>query len=265
MEILIIYENNDFLAVNKPAGLLVHPIEKSKIFAPSAQVSKRPKQGCAITQNEKSKVCEFTLVDWLIQRYPGTKTVGDDIQRPGLVHRLDKDTSGIMLIAKNQDYFNYLKNLFQKRDIVKTYLAVVYGKPISKKGIINKSLGIKKGAVKRTVFGGKKIQEAETLYQTLQDFGDFALLEVQPKTGRTHQIRAHLSSIGHPVVGDLIYGFKKRKEPAFVGRQLLHAYSLEFNLSSGKRIRLAAELPEDFKTAVSKLNNGKLPEVLVFY
>ena len=236
MKIPIIYEDKNFLAINKPAGLLVHSV-----------------QGGAD---------ELTLIDWLIDYQPDIYQVGDDPKRPGLVHRLDKDTSGIMLIAKNQDYFDYLKGLFQKRDIKKTYLAVVYGKPTVKKGIIDKPLGIKRGTTKRTVFGGKKIQEAETCYRMLQDLGGFALLEIQPKTGRTHQIRAHLSSIGHPIVGDLIYGLKKRKKPAFVGRQLLHAYSLEFNLSSGKRIQLAVELPEDFKAAVLKLNKGKLPEVL---
>lgn len=237
MEIPIIYEDDNLLAISKPAGLLVHPITKSKI------------------KSQKSKIREFTLIDWLTQRYPEIKTVGDDPElRPGIVHRLDRDTSGILLIAKNQPYFEYLKNLFQKREIKKTYLVLVWGHLKNERGVINRPIGIKSGTVKRTVFGGKKIQPAETYYRLLKKIGDFSLLEVWPKTGRTHQIRVHLAAIGHPIVGDPIYGRKKINAALpDLKRQFLHAYSLEFNLAPGKRIRLAANLPEELREILREL------------
>jgi len=257
----VIYEDKNFLAVDKPAGLLVHPTSSSK---------------------------EMTLVDWLLKRYPEIKKVGDDIKtRPGIVHRLDRDTSGIILIARNQEYFEYLKNLFQARAIKKTYRALVYGKLIPKKGIIEKEIKIKSGTTKRTVFRGRSEKTAVTEYKLLKQFtlparhslgkggpngqsAIFSWIEVAPLTGRTHQIRVHLASIGHAVVGDKLYGHKKPNEVrlpntkfrtvlrsgAWINRQMLHAYSLEFSSAPGKRIRLAANLPEDIKSTLQYLQES---------
>ncbi|MEK7634486.1 MAG: RluA family pseudouridine synthase [Patescibacteria group bacterium] len=246
MEINVIYKDNNFLAINKPAGVLVH------------QINLKPK-----TQNLKS---EFILVDWLLEKYPEIKNVGDAPEiRPGIVHRLDKDTSGIIIVALNQEYFDYLKSLFQNHQIKKEYLALVYGKLKSKKGVINKPIALKSGTTKRTIWKGKMEKEAITEYEALKEFkykiSDkknkeeyFSLIKVMPKTGRTHQIRIHLSSIGHPIVGDSLYGPKKNV--LNLNRQFLHAKSLEFSLSDGHRMKIEADLPEDLKNVLSGLTEN---------
>ena len=242
----VIYEDKNFIALDKPAGLLAHPTANSK---------------------------EPTLVDWLLGQYPGIKKVGDP-DRPGIVHRLDRDTSGIILVARNQKYFEYLKNLFSagggpasggQPAIKKTYRALVYGRLTPKKGRIEKGILIKAGSIKRTVHKGRGERVAITEYKVLRyltlslpavslsnlsdgQSSNFSWIEAVPLTGRTHQIRIHLASIGHPVVGDKLYGSKKDTLPA--RRQLLHAYSLEFSPSPGKRLKLAANLPEDIKNVL---------------
>ncbi|MEK7193897.1 MAG: RluA family pseudouridine synthase [Patescibacteria group bacterium] len=246
----ILYEDRNFLAINKPAGLLVHPI---KI------------EGVRLKVKD-----ETTLVDWLIKKYPEIKKVGDlpagrqaTQIRPGIVHRLDKDTSGVILAARNQRYFEYLKKLFQTGQIKKIYLALVWGKLEPRKGIIEKPIKIKAGSVKRTVWQGKDEKKAVTEYRVLKYFRYnksftivnkvlyFSLLRVMPKTGRTHQIRVHLASIGHPIVGDSLYG---PKENSFgLKRQFLHAESLEFSAEDGRRIKIEAEPPEDLKRVIDDL------------
>lgn len=244
-EPFIIYKDKNFLAVYKPAGLLVHPV--------------------------KLESGDPALTDWLLENYPEVKNVGDlptgrqVIQiRPGIVHRLDKDVSGIMLVARNQKYFEYLKNLFQTRQIKKNYLALVYGKIKSKTGIIDKPISIKSGTIKRTVWHGKDEKGAVTEYRVIKFLklkveSDeekeqiFSLVEVSPKTGRTHQIRIHLASIGHPIVGDTLYG--KKTNPFNLKRIFLHAESLEFSPAEGERIKLEAALPEELEDL---LKSGKL-------
>lgn len=243
--ISVIYEDKNFLAVYKPAGILVHPLK---------------------TKNYKLKTNELTLVDWLIKNYPEVKKVGDDPKtRPGIVHRLDKDTSGVILVARNQKYFEYLKKLFQNHQIKKTYLALVWGKLTPKIGVIKKPILIKGGTIKRTVWRGRAEKEAITEYRALKYFNItnpddrqsllyFSLVRVIPETGRTHQIRVHLASVGHPVVGDTLYGPKRSpfgRSPA--GRQFLHAQSLEFNTAQGKRIRIDAELSPELKAVLKSL------------
>lgn len=241
MEPRVIYEDKNFLAIDKPAGLLTHPTANST---------------------------EITLADWLLRHYPEVKNVGDDPKiRPGVVHRLDKDTSGIILVARNQEYFEYLKNLFQTRAIKKTYRALVYGKPTPKKGIIEKEIRVKSGTTKRTVFKGRSEKAAVTEYKVLKYFNPFDKLrvssfgwvEVTPLTGRTHQIRVHLASIDHSVVGDKLYGPKKSKEVGLpnINRQLLHAYSLEFSPAPGKRLKLVADLPADIREVLRNLKVAK--------
>ena len=240
--ISLIYETKDFLAVNKPAGVLVHPIK-----IPNSN-----------TQIPNSK--ELTLVDWVLERYPEVKNVGDEPEaRPGIVHRLDRDTSGVILIARNQKYFEYLKNLFKTHQIKKTYLALVWGKLEPKIGEIKTPIGIKSGSIKRTVWqkSAKDLKEAVTEYKVKKYFKDFSLVEVMPKTGRTHQIRIHLASINHPVVGDNLYGGKKHKSSFELNRQFLHAYSLEFSTADGHRVRIEAELPEELKKIIDTFDEKR--------
>lgn len=246
-EIKIVFEDSDFLAINKPAGLLVHQIPNGS---------------------------GLTLVDWLKENYPFIEGVGDPSAssgqgnlRPGIVHRLDRETSGIMVIAKNNEAFSYLKNLFQEKKINKGYLALVSGILKNKSGTIDAAIGRIASSTKRSVLAKKMkdLKEARTDYQLLKNFpsetdSGFALLEVYPKTGRTNQIRVHLQSIHHPIVGDEVYGPKKMKLPAGLKRMFLHAYFLELPLKEGKVMRLEADLPDDLKRVLTNL--GGPPEQL---
>ncbi|MGB9847811.1 MAG: RluA family pseudouridine synthase [Minisyncoccia bacterium] len=226
-KIKIIFENEDFLVVNKPNGLLVHSAKKD----------------------------EKTLVDWLLNRYPKIKDVGEDRTRPGIVHRLDRETSGLLLVAKNQKAFEYFKKLFQEHQIKKGYLALVYGEFKNKKGIIDKPIGIVSSSIKRSTAAKKmkELKEAITEYEVVDSWefeGEkYSLLKVFPKTGRTHQIRVHLSSIGHPIVGDKIYG---RKKNDLSPRLFLHAYFLEFKAPNGTVLHLESDLPQDLEFVLRK-------------
>lgn len=230
----IVYEDNDLLVINKPAGLLTHPVP-----SPSASYGTDPK----------------SVVGWILQKYPQIKNIGDDPVRPGIVHRLDKYTSGLLLIAKTQATFSYLKKLFQERKIKKTYIALVHGELKNDHGIINLPLG--KIGTKQTIkiHGKKELKEKEavTEYKVTERFNDYTLLEVSPLTGRTHQIRIHLNSIHHPVVGDNLYGVKKNGLK--INRLFLHAYRLEFLAPSGKKLLLETDLPQELSKALSLVNN----------
>ncbi len=224
----IIFENNDFLVVNKPAGLMVHGVQVS-----------------SGRRMDKARAAEPTLVDWLIARYPKIKNVGDDpALRPGIVHRLDKTTSGVMIIAKTQASFEQLKKLFQEHRMQKTYVALVCGALRNKKGTITAPIGIKNGSLKLSIHSSKMAKPAITDYVVIQHLGDQALLRVHPRTGRTHQIRVHLASMGHPIVGDTLYGKKTRSSAA--PRLMLHATALAFSDDRGNRFEFEAPLPADF-------------------
>lgn len=236
LSIPIIYEDKECVVVNKPAGLLVHS-------APGEHG-------------------ERTLVDWMKDRYPDLLPVGDDPEtRPGIVHRLDKETSGVLVIAKTQEKYVYLKKLFQDHHFEKVYYALVAGR-VKAAGVIKKPIGLKSGTVKRTVFvkNAKMVKPAETAYVIDgyyvvegKDGEDklCTLLKVSPKTGRTHQIRVHLSSIGHPVMGDAVYGGRTTQAEG-ISRHLLHAYSLSFPINEGEMASFVAELPEDLQRALSR-------------
>ena len=229
-KISIVYEDKNLLVINKPSGLITHPKNAD--------------------DNQES------VTGWLIEKYPEIKTVGEDSLRPGLVHRLDKDTSGLLVIAKNQDSFLYLKNLFQERKIKKFYLALVCGKPKEPKGIIDAPMG--RIGMKRTtrVMGNKKLKdkkEAVTEYSTLKNFHDFTLLEVSPHTGRTHQIRVHLKSIGTPVAGAPLYGHQNTNGPKGPECLFLHAYKLQFVSPDGKSLAFETDLPDDLQKFISGL------------
>lgn len=234
----VIFENADLIVVDKPSGLMVHGVRLS---------SKR--------RIDETRSNQPTLVDWLVERYPEIRVVGDEpALRPGIVHRLDKDTSGVMLVARTQASFEYLKSLFQKHEIKKTYEALVFGVPKKEHDIINAAIGIKNGTLKRSVNVSKMAKEAITEYRVVKKYNvenvekdveeEYALLEVKPQTGRTHQIRVHLASIGHPIVGDRLYG--KKVQPAFATRLMLHAVSIGFISMNGDRFEFEAKLSTSF-------------------
>lgn len=230
-----IYEEKDFAVINKPAGVLVHVLK----------------------MGDHSK---NTVAGWALSRYPEIKSVGDAPgTRPGIVHRLDRETSGVMLIARTQAFFGYFKTLLQKHEVSKTYLALVWGHP-KEKGVVNKPIGLRSGSTKRSVSARKMkmVKEAVTQYKTLRHFeyrGDqFAWVELSPKTGRTHQLRVHMASIGAPIVGDALYG--REGNPLGLKRQALHAASLEFVSLRGKRVKFEADLPADLKKVLNLLKKG---------
>lgn len=219
-----IYEDQNILALSKPAGLLTH--------------------------NKSVNSKEETLADWILKNYPSLKSVGEniktplrEIEKPGLVHRLDRETSGIILVAKNQETYLKLKNLFQERKIKKIYYALVWGSFKKKKGEIIAPIGRgKKGKFTSQKIKGKA-REAITFYKVIKNYKEFSLLEVFPKTGRTNQIRIHLSLIGHPIVCDKIFTPKKTCPPQ-LNRLFLHAYSLEFSLEKTK-YKIECPLPDE--------------------
>jgi 23S rRNA pseudouridine1911/1915/1917 synthase len=223
LKIKIIEENKNFLVIDKPAGIQVHP-----------------------DVNEKNN----TIVNWLIAKYPETKNIHDQSMgaelRPGIVHRLDRDTSGVMLVAKNQKTLEDLKKLFQTRKIKKTYLAIVHGKFDEKRGVVEKPIAKSSSYKKQTIASRRtrtKIRPALTEYAVIKESEDYSLVEAFPGTGRTHQIRIHLWSLGHPVVGDRLYKLKNYRTGT--ERQLLHAKSLEFSLG-GKAYSFSTPTPQDF-------------------
>lgn len=235
-EIKIVYEDKDFLVINKPSGLITHQKNLD---------DKQP-----------------SVVDWVTEKYPELKGVGEPfiasgakVPRAGIVHRLDKETSGLLLIAKNEAVFRYMKKQFQEHTIHKHYYALVFGRPKESSGIINAPLG-RIGMKRTTQMTGKKLidgKESVTEYKTVKNYDKFTLLELSPKTGRTHQLRVHLNSIGHPIVGDQIYGFKKLPDPPNLNRLFLHAYKLEFITPNGESLTLEADLPDELQNVLNVL------------
>ncbi len=217
----IIYEDEDLLVVDKPAGLAVHP-------APGHPA--------------------HTLVNAILAHFPHLAEVGDAL-RPGVVHRLDKDTSGVILVAKNSAAQVDLARQFKSHSVTKAYLALVKGKLTPENGIIEADIGRDPHNRKRmaVVAAGR---EARTEYRVVKYIGGYTLLEVMPETGRTHQIRVHLAAIGFPVVGDKIYGVKS----PHLSRQFLHASRLGFKLpSTGQYVEFESELPPDLEKALEAI------------
>ncbi|MFH1598153.1 MAG: RluA family pseudouridine synthase [Patescibacteria group bacterium] len=223
--IKIIKNCDDYLVIVKPSGLIVHPNAHQKTS---------------------------TLVDWLIEKYPIIKGVGENEMRPGIVHRLDQDVSGLMVVAKNSKSFYHLKKQFQDRLVKKEYYGLVFGKPDPDQGEITLSVGRSK-----TEPGKFKIKHDQTgkpcltQYQVTKKFKKFALLDIILKTGRTHQIRVHLKGIGHSLVGDKLYKSKGGKTS--LDRIFLHAYSLGFNDLNGQWQQFKIDLPPDLKSYLAKL------------
>ena len=223
----IVYEDNRLVVVNKPAGLAVHP-------------------GVGREQQ--------TVAGWFANRYPDSKGVGE-YDRPGIVHRLDKDTSGVMVLAKDGPTFEMLKDQFKKHWAKKEYLALVFGVPGEKKGRITRPLArSQRNPMRRTVDPLGKPAITEWVLE--EKFAKQALLRVFPLTGRTHQIRAHLHFLGFPIVGDPLYTFKRQSLPSGVTArtgQMLHAEKLTLRLPNGKRKTFAAPAPEDFQAVLRSL------------
>lgn len=252
-----LYEDSDYLIINKPSGLIVHA---------------------------DGKTDEPTVVDWLLKNYPqingvgepGITTTGEKINRSGIVHRIDRDTSGALVIVKNQKSFLFLKDKFQTRAVQKTYRAFVYGIMKMENGVIDRDIGrskndFRKWTAQRGATG--EMRNAVTEYTVLKagpssitdmhsagqlDKG-FSYVEARPLTGRTHQVRVHLKAINHPIVCDRLYAPNKEcGENSFLGlnRLALHAYSIVFTNEKGKKVHATAPLPEEFEKALKKLGKS---------
>ena len=256
----ILYEDESVLVVNKPAGLVVHAA-----IAPHGGV--RPThRGNDVSRDERTT--EPTLVDWLLAKYPHIKDVGDTsklqpttynlspILRSGIVHRLDRETSGVMVVAKTQAAFDFLKKQFQGRSVEKVYHAIVYGVVKKDEGVIRRAIGKSPSDFRRrsaTRGARGTMREAVTEYKVLKRGREHTLLEVRPKTGRTHQIRVHLLAINHPVLADSLYA-PRRPKALGMERTALHAKRLSLTLPSGQPLSVEAPYTEDFERAVAMIS-----------
>jgi 23S rRNA pseudouridine1911/1915/1917 synthase len=217
----IVYEDPDVIVVNKPSGLVVYPA--------AGHVS-------------------HTLINAVINHFPDLVNLCGS-PRPGIVHRLDKDTSGLMVIAKNTAAMNSLSGQFKDRTVRKGYLALVKGCITPSEGLIEAPLG-RHPSQRQRIAVVRSGREARTSYRVKRYIGEHSLLDITIETGRTHQIRVHLAAIGYPVIGDKVYGI----ESPLINRQFLHAYQLGFNLpSNGQYVVFKSPLPEDLERALTEL------------
>jgi len=229
LQSLIIYEDKDLIVINKPAGLVIH---------------------------EGAGDVGTTLVDLMLNKYPEmSKLNWEDKSRPGIVHRLDKDTSGLIVVAKNPETLNYLQKQFHDRMVEKSYMALVLGKVEPSSGEIKISISRHlKDRKKMSVSYLGEGKPSITKYQTARNYkykgGDLTLLKVHPETGRMHQIRVHLKHKGYPVIGDQTYNTKISKrisKELNLNRQFLHAYSLKIKIPSGDIKDFRSDLPQEFQ------------------
>lgn len=221
-----VFVNSDFIVINKPAGLVVHPPDKS--------------------------FKEVSLSQMLVERFPEIKSVGEK-NRPGIVHRLDKEVSGLMVTARNQTAFDFLKNEFAQRRVKKFYTGLVIGR-------IKNDFGEIKFKIAHKVKGGRMAarpqeqagKEAITFWRVLKRFKNFTLLEIEIKTGRTHQIRVHLHALGHPLAGDPLYKLKKPSK-IIAPRLFLHSSTLGFNNMNQEWMEFNSDLPDELKNALENI------------
>jgi 23S rRNA pseudouridine1911/1915/1917 synthase len=236
----IIENKENFVIVNKQIGLQVHPSHRER---------------------------EKTLVNALLAYFPEIKNVGDDEERPGIVHRLDKDTTGLIVVAKNQETFLQLKEKFKKREIQKTYFALVFGNFEEKKGLINAPIARATSYTKQKIAFGKykgDSKDAQTEFEVISQYYisnelQISLVKIMPKTGRTHQIRVHMSHIGHPLICDVRYYTKNEKKISLDCLReynpetfYLHAKELTFNLNN-EEYDFKVDLPDRFSAVVNYL------------
>ncbi len=239
LEPTVLYEDDDVIAINKPAGLVVHSDGRS-------------------TSLTTGKTGESNLVDWILSKYPEIKNVGEpgrdsqgnEILRSGIVHRLDRDTSGVMLVARNQKSFENLKKQFQNHEIKKRYEAFVYGE-VKRDGVVDRPIGrstsdFRKWSAQRGARG--EMREAITEYRVLAKTKEYSLVELFPKTGRTHQIRVHMKAINHPLVSDSLYAPGRGQSLGFK-RTALHSKEITFTGIDGDVHTISAPYPKDFEEA----------------
>lgn len=235
MPISILYETKDVVVINKPAGLVVHG---------------------------DGKHTEPTVVDWVEQEYPHTKDVGEkmiiehegksiEIPRSGIVHRIDRDTSGCLVIAKNQSSFEDLKRQFQDHTIKKKYVAIVFGYIREDRGIIDKPIGRSGSDIRAWAVGNKArgvLRNAVTRYVVKKRFEyegqKFTVVDLYPQTGRTHQLRVHMAHLGHSLVADPIYS-EGKSGTLTIARTALHAERISFQSIDGQEIEVTAPIPKD--------------------
>lgn len=245
-KIKILYEDTNILAIEKPSGVSVHADGRTK---------------------------DKTLVDWILKNYPKMKNVGEnevyeykgkkvEIKKPGIVHRLDRDTSGVLLLAKNEKTYQFLKKQFQNREVKKIYFAIVSGNVKNDRGVINKPIGRSPKDFRRYLAGRGargEVREAVTEYRVLKRLPGFTILEVRPKTGRTHQIRVHMKYINHPIAGDALYNPEGLPLPNLPlgkgeekggGRMMLHAKSIEFKNPKGGMVKVESKIPKEFEKLI---------------
>lgn len=230
----IVYQDSDLLVINKPAGITVFP--------------------------ENENQTEETLIDQLLVAFPYLKEAGMP-PRYGIAHRLDKDTSGLLLVAKNSQFLEALQKQFEDRQTVKKYLTLLQGKVTTKEGEINSLIGrCPSHRTKQCAFSPigpdaskKGLRPAVTDWKVVEVFDDFTLVEAYPKTGRKHQLRVHFSSIGHPIAGDQLYGFKDSKAITGLSRQFLHAQYLKIKMANGQDKEFNCPLPPDLQNIILNL------------
>lgn len=222
----VIYEDADLVAINKPAGMVVHPAAGNR---------------------------SGTVVNAALARWPEMRRITGE-ERAGVVHRLDKDTSGVLVLAKTPAALKSLQQQFKQRTVHKRYIALVEGVPESSSGLIEAAIGrsTRQRKLMAVVRDGRP---AVTRYNVIEHLGDYALLSVEPHTGRTHQIRVHLAWLGHPIVGDTVYG--RRKQRIRMKRLFLHAAELQVDSpSTGARLTFSAPLPGALEDTLAKLRRG---------
>ena len=249
MELQVIYEDEDVLVVDKPAGIIVFPA------APEGEPS----------QGREEAIAEKTLIDFLLEKFPYLKQVGQ-FPRHGIVHRLDKETSGILLVAKHNKSLKFLQKKFKERGVLKKYAALLIGDLKPNQGKIETLIGRSpRDRKKQRVFSftdpqaqKKGMRNAITEYKVLEKFSinnrePYTLVEAIPRTGRKHQLRCHFSYLGHPIVGDKVYGFKKQPAPEKLNRHFLHASYLRIELPGGKSKEFKSYLPKDLGEVLEQL------------
>lgn len=230
-----VFENDDIAIIYKPSGMVVHPTSEGKHFS-------------------------GTLVNALLNKFgrKNLSNIGGEL-RPGILHRLDKDTSGLLIIAKNNKIHNYLIKQMKERKIKKIYYALVLGKLETVKGTIDSPLSRARRDYKKvTLATESEGRQAITKYAVKEEFefkdNIFSLIQAEILTGRTHQIRVHFSSIGHPVIGDNIYGNKKINSLFNLKRFFLHAAELKFKMPDGKEIHIKKDLPKELKKVLNEIS-----------
>jgi 23S rRNA pseudouridine1911/1915/1917 synthase len=218
----VLYADEDVIIIDKPAGLVVHP-------------------GAGNVAG--------TLANALLHRFPEIAKVGPE-DRPGIVHRLDKETSGVMVAARSARAYESLTSQFRRKDVWKTYLGLVWGQVTAPEGRIDWPIGRHATDGKRISVRSRHAKDAETFFRVLRVFKDTTLLEIRPTTGRTHQIRVHLAAAGHPVAGDSLYG--RKKPPRKFPRLFLHAQIISFtHPGTGKRLEFASPLPPELEAVLA--------------